>query len=66
MGDLAGGRYYDKDSIAAVTLGMSTNAAYMEQAQAVPRWNGSSAKSGEIVSCSITNMCFYFKTILEF
>ncbi|XP_021890459.1 probable hexokinase-like 2 protein, partial [Carica papaya] len=48
VGDLAGGRYYDKDSIAAVTLGMSTNAAYMEQAQAVPRWNGSSAKSGEI------------------
>jgi hexokinase len=30
---LAGGRYYNKDNVAAITLGMSTNAAYVEPAQ---------------------------------
>jgi len=30
---LAGGRYYNRDNVAAITLGMSTNAAYVEPAQ---------------------------------
>ncbi|CAF2067311.1 probable hexokinase-like 2 protein [Brassica napus] len=38
IGILAGGRYYHKDTVAAVTLGMGTNAAYIEQAQEVLRW----------------------------
>ncbi|CAN7133334.1 probable hexokinase-like 2 protein [Brassica rapa] len=38
IGVLAGGRYYHKDTVAAVTLGMGTNAAYIEQAQEVLRW----------------------------
>ncbi|KAL0726155.1 hypothetical protein Bca4012_022248 [Brassica carinata] len=38
IGVLSGGRYYHKDTVAAVTLGMGTNAAYIEQAQEVLRW----------------------------
>ncbi|KAH0844237.1 hypothetical protein HID58_090529 [Brassica napus] len=41
IGVLAGGRYYHKDTVAAVTLGMGTNAAYIEQAQEVLRWKPS-------------------------
>ncbi|CAN8328427.1 unnamed protein product [Cochlearia groenlandica] len=37
IGELAGGKYYHKDTVAAVTLGMGTNAAYVEQAQEVSR-----------------------------
>ncbi|XP_059641262.1 probable hexokinase-like 2 protein [Cornus florida] len=50
VGDLAGGRYYNKECVAAITLGMGTNAAYLEpEAQAVPKWHGRSPKSGEMV-----------------
>ncbi|KAK2981249.1 hypothetical protein RJ640_030638 [Escallonia rubra] len=49
IGDLAGGRYYSTDSVAAVSLGMGTNAAYVEPAQSVTKWQGQSPKSGEIV-----------------
>ncbi|CAK9150591.1 unnamed protein product [Ilex paraguariensis] len=49
IGDLAGGRYYNRDSVAAVTLGMGTNAAYVEPAQSVSKWHGTSPKSGEMV-----------------
>ncbi|KAM7264472.1 hypothetical protein ACFE04_002155 [Oxalis oulophora] len=43
VGDLSGGRYYNKDSVAAITLGMGTNAAYVERAQAVSsKWQKSS------------------------
>ncbi|KAH7846416.1 hypothetical protein Vadar_013797 [Vaccinium darrowii] len=42
IGDLAGGRYYKKETFAAITLGMGTNAAYVESAQAVinMKWGG--------------------------
>ncbi|XP_004509202.1 probable hexokinase-like 2 protein [Cicer arietinum] len=33
IGGLAGGRYYNRDSVAAITLGMSINAAYVETVQ---------------------------------
>lgn len=49
IGGLAGGRYYSRDCVAGVSLGMSTNAAYVESAQSVPKWNGESPKSGEMV-----------------
>lgn len=50
IGTLAGGRYYNPDVIAAVILGTGTNAAYVERAQAIPKWHGLLPKSGEMVS----------------
>ncbi|GFY86691.1 hexokinase 2 [Actinidia rufa] len=38
-GDLAEGRYYNKETVAAITLGTGTNAAYIKTAPAVPKWN---------------------------
>ncbi|KAH9664129.1 putative hexokinase-like 2 protein [Citrus sinensis] len=42
-------KFYNRDSVASVTLGTGTNAAYVESSQAVPKWQGPSPKSGEIV-----------------
>ncbi|XP_028794275.1 hexokinase-1 [Neltuma alba] len=49
VGTLAGGRFYNKDVIAAVILGTGTNAAYVERAHAIPKWPGLLPKSGEMV-----------------
>ncbi|KAK4260237.1 hypothetical protein QN277_003380 [Acacia crassicarpa] len=49
VGGLAGGRYYSRDNVAAVTLGMSTNAVYVEAAQDVPRWTHQNPASDELV-----------------
>ncbi|KAF2285219.1 hypothetical protein GH714_039038 [Hevea brasiliensis] len=49
IGTLAGGRYYNQDVIAAVILGTGTNAAYVERAQAIPKWHGLLPRSGEMV-----------------
>ncbi|KAK6258723.1 Hexokinase [Theobroma cacao] len=50
VGALAGARYYNKESVAAICLGMGTNAAYVDTAQSGPRWRGSLLpNSGEIV-----------------
>ncbi|KAG1335352.1 hexokinase-2 [Cocos nucifera] len=49
VGTLAGGRYHDKDVVVAVILGTGTNAAYVEHAHAIPKWNGLLPKSGEMV-----------------
>ncbi|OIW16925.1 hypothetical protein TanjilG_00134 [Lupinus angustifolius] len=49
VGTLAGGRYENKDVIAAVILGTGTNAAYVERAQAIPKWHGPPPSSGEMV-----------------
>ena len=49
IGTLAGGRYYDSDVVIAVILGTGTNAAYVERAQAIPKWHGLIPKSGEMV-----------------
>ncbi|XP_012489232.1 probable hexokinase-like 2 protein [Gossypium raimondii] len=51
VGNLAGGRYYDKDCVAAITLGVGTNAAYVDTTQSAPRWHDSLPKKGEIVVC---------------
>ncbi|CAH8313135.1 unnamed protein product [Eruca vesicaria subsp. sativa] len=49
VGTLAGGRYYNPDVVAAVILGTGTNAAYVERAHAIPKWQGLLPKSGEMV-----------------
>ncbi|KAL8232413.1 hypothetical protein R6Q57_002191 [Mikania cordata] len=49
VGTLAGGRYDNKDVFIAVILGTGTNAAYVERAQAIPKWHGPHPKSGEMV-----------------
>ncbi|GKA71943.1 putative hexokinase, partial [Tanacetum coccineum] len=49
VGTLAKGRYDNKDVAIAVILGTGTNAAYVEQANAIPKWHGSPPKSGDMV-----------------
>ncbi|GAU24761.1 hypothetical protein TSUD_355900 [Trifolium subterraneum] len=49
VGTLAGGRHKNKDVVAAVILGTGTNAAYVESAQAIPKWHGDLPKSREMV-----------------
>ncbi|XP_071733492.1 hexokinase-1-like [Rutidosis leptorrhynchoides] len=49
VGTLAGGRYDDQDVVVAVILGTGSNAAYVERAQAIPKWHGPHPKSGEMV-----------------
>ncbi|KAK6128003.1 hypothetical protein DH2020_038250 [Rehmannia glutinosa] len=49
IGTLAGGRYTSNDVALAVILGTGTNAAYVERAQAIPKWHGPLPKSGEMV-----------------
>ncbi|KAL8458390.1 hypothetical protein ACS0TY_036054 [Phlomoides rotata] len=49
IGTLAGGKYTNKDVIVAVILGTGTNAAYVEQAQAIPKLQGPLPESGEMV-----------------
>ncbi|XP_050205051.1 probable hexokinase-like 2 protein [Mercurialis annua] len=48
VGNLGGGRYYNKDTVAAVTLASTTNAAYVEPVQAISKWHGPSPLSGEM------------------
>uniref|UniRef100_M8AS50 Phosphotransferase n=1 Tax=Aegilops tauschii TaxID=37682 RepID=M8AS50_AEGTA len=48
IGTLAGGRYDDNDVVAAVILGTGTNAAYVERANAIPKWHGLLPKSGDM------------------
>lgn len=50
---MAGGKYENKDVVVAVILGTGSNAAYVERAQAIPKWHGPHPKSGEMVSNSI-------------
>ncbi|GKU98740.1 hypothetical protein SLEP1_g11697 [Rubroshorea leprosula] len=51
IGDLAGGRYYSRDCVAAVSLGMGTNATYVDTPHSVPgwQWHGPLPKSGETI-----------------
>lgn len=50
---MAGGRYEDSDVLVAVILGTGTNAAYVERANAIPKWHGLLPKSGDMV-CACT------------
>lgn len=47
---MAGGRYDDNDVVVAVILGTGTNAAYVERANAIPKWHGLLPESGYMVS----------------
>ncbi|KAL9304422.1 hypothetical protein ACSQ67_021685 [Phaseolus vulgaris] len=49
VGTLAGGRYTNKNVIAAIILGTGTNAAYVERVQAIPKWHGPLPDSGDMV-----------------
>ncbi|XP_057447233.1 hexokinase-1-like isoform X2 [Lotus japonicus] len=49
VGTVARGRFSNPDVIAAVILGTGTNAAYIERANAIPKWHGPPPKSGEMV-----------------
>ncbi|XP_066312531.1 hexokinase-6-like [Miscanthus floridulus] len=49
VGTLAGGRYADSDVVTAVILGTGTNAAYVEHANAIPKWTGLLPRSGNMV-----------------
>ncbi|KAM0877051.1 hypothetical protein ACQ4PT_035763 [Festuca glaucescens] len=49
VGTLAGTRYYDEDVIAGVIFGTGTNAAYVEKANAIPKWEGELPESGDMV-----------------
>ncbi|TYH53434.1 hypothetical protein ES332_D09G100800v1 [Gossypium tomentosum] len=49
VGTLAGGKYANNDVVVAVILGTGSNAAYVERAQAIPKWHGLLPKSGEMV-----------------
>ncbi|KAL3829933.1 hypothetical protein ACJIZ3_018735 [Penstemon smallii] len=49
VGTLAGGKYSNPDVIAAVILGTGSNAAYVERAHAIPKWQGLPPKTGEMV-----------------
>lgn len=49
IGTLAGGRFSNKDVAIAVIMGTGTNAAYVERAQAIPKWHGPLPNSGEMV-----------------
>lgn len=50
VGTLARGKYNNNDVIAALILGTGTNAAYVERANAIPKWHGPLPESGEMVS----------------
>ncbi|KAL6897855.1 hypothetical protein ACP4OV_006814 [Aristida adscensionis] len=49
VGTLAAGRYYDEDVVGGVILGTGSNAAYVEQASAIPKFEGELPKSGNMV-----------------
>ncbi|KAK7386333.1 hypothetical protein VNO78_26493 [Psophocarpus tetragonolobus] len=49
IGGLAGGRYYNRENVVAITLGMSTNAAYVESAEEVANDLTQSPNSNELV-----------------
>lgn len=53
IGTLAGGRYHDKEVIAAVILGTGTNAAYVERANDIPKWHDPLPRSGNMVSSNV-------------
>lgn len=50
IGHLAGGRYYSKECVAAVSLGMGTDVAYIESLQHIPNQLKESSESAETVS----------------
>lgn len=63
MGTLAGARYWDDDVMVAVILGTGTNACYVERIDAIPKLQGQTHSSRNMVC----NQPFYdiFKLNIE-
>lgn len=57
IGHLAGGRYYNRNTVAAITLGMATSAAYVEPTQAAPEYQSSSNTPNEMVGNFLLSIC---------
>uniref|UniRef100_A0A0D9UXR7 Phosphotransferase n=1 Tax=Leersia perrieri TaxID=77586 RepID=A0A0D9UXR7_9ORYZ len=55
VGTLAGARYYDEDVVAGVIFGTGTNAAYVEKANAIPKWEGELPNSGNMIYEKLTS-----------
>uniref|UniRef100_A0A0E0JF27 Phosphotransferase n=1 Tax=Oryza punctata TaxID=4537 RepID=A0A0E0JF27_ORYPU len=55
VGTLAGARYYDEDVVAGVIFGTGTNAAYVEKANAIPKWEGELPNSGDMIYEKLTS-----------
>eukprot|EP00270_Netrium_digitus_P002012 TRINITY_DN1225_c0_g1_i2.p1 TRINITY_DN1225_c0_g1~~TRINITY_DN1225_c0_g1_i2.p1 ORF type:complete len:524 (-),score=132.79 TRINITY_DN1225_c0_g1_i2:401-1972(-) len=49
VGALAGARYHDPDAMIGVILGTGTNACYVEKVDAIPKLNGLTTPSGQMV-----------------
>jgi len=67
VGTLAGARYYDKDVVAGVIFGTGTNAAYVEKANAIPKWEGELPNSGDmVINMEWGNFCSAYLPITEY
>ncbi|KAK1268073.1 Hexokinase-2 [Acorus gramineus] len=67
VGALVGGRYSSSDTVAAIILGMGTNAGYIENAYAIPKWQGCLVKAEEmIINMEWGNFCSSHLPITEF
>lgn len=60
---MAGGRYYSRDNVAAVTLGTSTNAVNVEATQDVPKWSHQNPASGDELVITDPFTMHWFKVI---
>ncbi|KAL5226591.1 hypothetical protein ABZP36_014856 [Zizania latifolia] len=49
VGTLAGARYCDEDVVAGIIFGTGTNAASVEKANDIPKWEGELPNSGDMV-----------------
>ncbi|MBA0876740.1 hypothetical protein Goshw_010574 [Gossypium schwendimanii] len=68
VGTLAGGKYANNDVVISVILGTGSNAAYVERAQAIPKWHGLLPKSGEMVSSlliAISKLCYLESAVIN-
>jgi len=67
VGTLAGARYYDKDVVAGVIFGTGTNAAYVEKANAIPKWEGELPNSGDmVINMEWGNFCSSHLPVTEY
>jgi hexokinase len=56
VGTLIAGRYNDEDVVVGVILGTGSNAAYVEEATAIPKFEGELPRSGNMVKFSYTTL----------
>ncbi|PUZ58439.1 hypothetical protein GQ55_5G509800 [Panicum hallii var. hallii] len=67
VGTLAGARYYDKDVVAGVIFGTGTNAAYVEKANTIPKWEGELPNSGDmVINMEWGNFCSSHLPVTEY